>query len=63
MNDEASDREKLVQVILRRHRQPTLEDAVEVLKLSGSRSVDALLRLHGELRKAWWDRLDQSTWE
>lgn len=64
MSDEASELDKLVQVILRRHQQPTIEDAVQVLKLSDSvKSVDGLLRLHDKLRKDWWDRLDQSTWE
>ncbi len=63
MTDAASEKEKLVQAILRRHHQPRLEDAVEVIQFSKIKSVAALLELHDELRKAWWDRLHDGTWE
>lgn len=59
MSEEADEREKLVQAILRRHQQPTLEDAVKVLQFDSIKSVSALLELHSKLRKMWWDWQDR----
>jgi len=57
MNEE---REKLVEALMLRYVQPTLPDAVIILKFQKLQSVVDLLELDGQLRKMWWQRRD--TW-
>jgi hypothetical protein len=58
----SEERAKLVEAIMKRPTQPTLVDAVEVLKFDKIQTVYALLELDGKLRRAWWDRKDSIFW-
>ena len=51
-----SEREKLVQQIVAKSSQPTLDDAVSLMKFEPIRSVNVLFKLHEWLRKIWVDK-------
>lgn len=55
-------KEALVEAILKLSRQPTIEDAVAVIKFDTIKTVPALLELHTRLRIMWSDRR-LTSWE
>lgn len=54
-----SERDELVQAIMKRPSQPTIEDAVALMKWEKIRNVETLFDLHEKLMVLWVDkRLD-----
>jgi len=50
------ERETLVQAILLKPAQPTLEDAVSLMKFESIRSVSVLFEVYEKLRVMWVDK-------